>query len=99
MCSSDLVLPAGCDDEQFAALAVAEGVPVRWQADRHTIVVPAGPAFDDDEIGHGALAVVKAAEHTGWRWYTDPDRARWYRDWLDALYGPGHDAYRPAFPV
>ena len=94
-----VLLPDGCDDESFLAVAAGEGVPLWWRSDPTRLVIPAGPGFGDEEIGHGALAVVKAAEHTGWRWFCDPERARWYRDWLDELYGPGHDAYRPAFPV
>ena len=94
-----VLLPDGCDDEAFVAIAASEGVPLSWRRDPARIVIPAGPHFRDEEVTHGALAVVKAAEHTGWRWFCEPDRARWYRDLLDEWYGPGHDAYRPVFPV
>lgn len=58
---------------------------------------PLGPDFVDDEITHCVLGPVKAAEYTGVRWYTNPQRARWYHDLLLEWYGPEHDAYRCAF--
>ena len=61
------------------------------------LVSPIGPDFVDDEVVHAVLVMVKAAEYTGVRWYTDPARARWYNDLLTEWYGPAHDAYRMAF--
>lgn len=61
------------------------------------LVSPLGPNFVDDEVVHAVLVIVKAAEYTGTRWYTDPARARWYNDLLTEWYGPAHDAYRMAF--
>lgn len=61
------------------------------------IISPLGPDFVDDEITHAVLGPVKAAEYTGVRWYTDPERARWYNDLMLEWYSPEHDAYRMAF--
>jgi hypothetical protein len=61
------------------------------------ILSPLGPDFVDDEITHCVLGPVKAAEYTGVRWYTNPDRARWYNDLMLEWYGDQHDAYRCAF--
>lgn len=61
------------------------------------IFSPIGPDFVDDEITHCVLGPVKAAEYTGVRWYTNPERARWYNDLMLEWYGPEHDAYRCAF--
>lgn len=58
---------------------------------------PIGPFFTDEEVMHAVLGPVKAAEYTGVRWYTDPERARWYNDLMVEWYGPDHDAYRCAF--
>lgn len=61
------------------------------------IVAPLGPDFVDDEITHAVLGILKAAEYTGVRWYTDPDRAQWYGDLMFEWYGADHDAYRVQF--
>lgn len=61
------------------------------------VVSPLGPDFLDEEVIHSVLIVVKAAEYTGVRWYTDPERATWYNDLMLEWYGPTHDAYRMAF--
>ncbi len=61
------------------------------------LISPLGPDFNDEEVVHAVLVVVKAAEYTGVRWYTDPERARWYNDLMLEWYGPSHDAYRMAF--
>jgi hypothetical protein len=61
------------------------------------IVAPIGPDFTDDEVTHAVLGILKAAEYIGVRWYTDPERARWYEDLMRERYGPNHDAYRMAF--
>jgi hypothetical protein len=63
------------------------------------VISPIGPNFVDDEITHAVLGILKAAEYTGVRWYTDPGRARWYSDLLIEWYGPAHDAYHPAFAI
>jgi hypothetical protein len=63
------------------------------------VISPLGPDFGDDEITHAVLGILKAAEYTGVRWYTDPGRARWYSELLIGWYGPTHDAYHPAFEI
>lgn len=63
------------------------------------IVVPVAPTECDEELAQSVLGIVKAAEYTGWRWCEDRARARWYAEFLDDLYGPDHDAYRPAFDI
>lgn len=63
------------------------------------IISPLGPGFENDEIVHAVLGILKAAEYTGVRWYTDPERAAWYGNLMLEWYGPTHDAYRPAFLV
>jgi hypothetical protein len=63
------------------------------------VIPPLGSDFVDDEITHAVLGILKAAEYTGVRWYTDPGRARWYSDLLIGWYGPTHDAYHPAFEI
>jgi hypothetical protein len=61
------------------------------------IVAPLGPEFVADEITHAVLGILKAAEYTGVRWYTDPERAQWYGDLMFEWYGSTHDAYRVQF--
>jgi len=61
------------------------------------VISPLGPDFDDEQIVHAVLGILKAAEYTGVRWYTDPERAAWYGNLMLEWYGPKHDAYRPAF--
>lgn len=63
------------------------------------VMSPTGPDFVDDEITHAVLGILKAAEYTGVRWYTNPGRARWYGEMLVEWYGPEHDAYHPAFAI
>jgi hypothetical protein len=63
------------------------------------LLVPVGPDFTDEEAAHAVLGVVKAAEYLGVRWRTRPAQAARYSAFLDRLYGPGHDAYRPVFRV
>jgi len=63
------------------------------------LISPLGPDFLEEEIVHAVLVIVKAAEYTGVRWYTDPARASWYNDLMLEWYGPTHDAYRMAFVV
>jgi hypothetical protein len=50
-------------------------------------------------VSQVVLGIVKTAEYLGVRWRMDPNRAAAYADLMDATYGPGHDAYRPIFPV
>lgn len=73
----------------------------RLSADRlaRWVLSPLGPGFVDDEITHAVLGILKAAEYTGVRWYTSPGRARWYDELLHEWYGPGHDAFHPAFAI
>lgn len=61
------------------------------------VITPLGPDFVDDEITHAVLGILKAAEYTGVRWYTDPERAQWYGDLMFEWYGPDHDAFRVQF--
>jgi len=62
-----------------------------------TLLLPVGPTMTAEEIAHTVLGVVKAADYLGVRWWTDPARAADYAAWMTTLYGPGHDAFRPAF--
>lgn len=62
-------------------------------------VSPLGPDFVEDEVTQAVLGILKAAEYTGSRWYTNPGRARWYSDLLIDWYGSEHDAYHPAFEI
>lgn len=66
-------------------------VLARW------MLAPVGPNFSDEEVEQTVLGVVKAAEYLGVRWQLDPPRAAAYAALMDITYGPGHDAYRPAF--
>jgi len=63
------------------------------------VISPLGPDFVEDEVTHAVLGVLKAAEYTGVRWYTNPGRARWYGELMVEWYGPDHDAYHPAFAI
>ncbi len=74
-----------------AAAARTAANLARW------LLVPVGPEYTDTEIEHAVLGVVKASEHLGVRWRTDPGRAAEYAAMLDSTYGPDHDAYRPVF--
>jgi hypothetical protein len=78
---------------QRAALAATAERLGRW------LLAPVGPDYTDEEIKHAVLGVVKAAEYLGVRWRLDPARASEYADLMVAMYGPDHDAYRPAFIV
>lgn len=66
-------------------------VLARW------MLAPVGPNFSDEEVEQSVLGVVKAAEYLGVRWRLDPPRAAAYAALMDVTYGPGHDAYQPAF--
>lgn len=66
-------------------------VLARW------MLAPVGPHFSDEEVEQTVLGIVKAAEYLGVRWRLDPPRAAAYAALMDITYGPGHDAYRPAF--
>jgi hypothetical protein len=66
-------------------------VLARW------MLAPVGPNFSDEEVEQTVLGIVKAAEYLGVRWRLDPTRAAAYAALMDITYGPGHDAYRPAF--
>ncbi|MCY4020140.1 MAG: hypothetical protein OXG39_12105 [Chloroflexi bacterium] len=85
----------------YAALR-ADGAPdhrataanlARW------LYVPVGPDYSFEEIKHGVLGIVKAAEYLGVRWRSNPAHAAEYADLMDRTYGDGHDAYRPLFAL
>ncbi|MCY4091816.1 MAG: hypothetical protein OXF62_13430 [Caldilineaceae bacterium] len=61
--------------------------------------VPVGPEYTLEEIKHGVLGIVKAAEYLGVRWRTNPAYAAEYASLMDRTYGAGHDAYRPLFAL
>jgi len=63
------------------------------------LLLPASPFYTEKEIRGAVLGVVKAAEYLGVRWRTNLQQAQAYAALMDAMYGPGHDAYRPAFEV
>ncbi|MGH2617664.1 MAG: hypothetical protein ACRDJC_20720 [Thermomicrobiales bacterium] len=86
----------------YVAYQVTRDLALTRQTAEHLarwVISPIGPDYVDDEITHAVLGILKAAEYTGVRWYTDPGRARWYSDLLIAWYGPTHDAYHPAFTI
>jgi hypothetical protein len=72
-----------------ASIAMLE----RW------LFVPVSADDDSTILKQAILGVVKTAEYLGLRWRTDPVRAAHYAAKLDEIYGPEHDAYRPAFPT
>lgn len=85
----------------YAALR-ADGAPdhrgtaanlARW------LYVPVGPDYSFEEIKHGVLGIVKAAEYLGVRWRSNPAHAAEYAALMDRTYGNGHDAYRPLFAL
>ncbi len=85
----------------YAALR-ADGAPdhrataanlARW------LYVPVGPDYTVEEIKHGVLGIVKAAEYLGVRWRSNPAHAVEYAALMDQTYGAGHDAYRPLFAL
>ena len=85
----------------YAALR-ADGAPnhretaanlARW------LYVPVGPDYTLEEIKHGVLGIVKAAEYLGVRWRSNPAYAVEYATLMDRTYGDGHDAYRPLFAL
>ncbi len=85
----------------YAALR-ADGAPdhrgtaanlARW------LYVPVGPDYTIEEIKHGVLGIVKAAEYLGVRWRSNPAHAAEYAAMVDRAYGAGHDAYRPLFAL
>ena len=63
------------------------------------LYVPVGPDYTFEEIKHGVLGIVKAAEYLGVRWRSNPTHAAEYADLMDQTYGAGHDAYRPLFAL
>jgi hypothetical protein len=76
-----------------ARLAPSAAAIARW------LLVPAGPDDDEPALAQAVLGVVKAAEYLGVRWWTRPTQAAAYAAHLTSIYGPDHDAYRPAFDV
>jgi hypothetical protein len=69
----------------------------RSQMLRCWFLVPVGPRYSQEEIGHAVLGLVKVSDYLGVRWFTDPARAAGYSAAMTARYGPDHDAYRPLF--
>lgn len=63
------------------------------------LLAPLGLHATSAVIDQTVLGLAKAAEYLGVRWYTNPRRAAAYAALLDERYGPGHDAYRPAFAL
>ena len=63
------------------------------------LYVPVGPDYSVEEIKHGVLGIVKAAEYLGVRWRGNPALAAEYAALMDRTYGAGHDAYRPLFAL
>ena len=61
------------------------------------LLAPLGLHATSDVIDQTVLGIAKAAEYLGVRWYTNPQRAAAYAYLLTEMYGPEHDAYRPAF--
>ena len=78
----------GAPDHRVTAANLA-----RW------LYVPVGPDYTVEEIKHGVLGVVKAAEYLGVRWRSNPAYAAEYADLMDQTYGNEHDAYRPLFAL
>ncbi|MCY3572682.1 MAG: hypothetical protein OXG92_11125 [Chloroflexi bacterium] len=78
----------GAPDHRATAANLA-----RW------LYVPIGPDYTFEEIKHGVLGIVKAAEYLGVRWRSNPAHAAEYADLMDRTYGAGHDAYRPLFAL
>ncbi|MCY4146297.1 MAG: hypothetical protein OXE95_08260 [Chloroflexi bacterium] len=78
----------GAPDHQATAANLA-----RW------LYVPVGPDYTFEEIKHGVLGIVKAAEYLGVRWRSNPAYAAEYADLMNRTYGDGHDAYRPLFAL
>jgi hypothetical protein len=62
------------------------------------LISPVGPDFLE-ETKHAVLVMVKTGDYTGTRWFTNPERARWYNDLLIEWYGPSHDAYHACFEL
>jgi hypothetical protein len=75
----------------MASHAANASVLERW------LYVPVCAHEETEFLKQSVLGVVKTAEYLGLRWRTDPMRAAQYAAKLDEIYGPGHDAYRPAF--
>jgi hypothetical protein len=84
----------------YAAYQVTRDRALTFRTAAHLarwVITPLGPDFNEDEVVHAVLGILKAAEYTGVRWYTDAERAAWYGNLMLEWYGPAHDAYRPAF--
>lgn len=63
------------------------------------LLVPVGPSYTEEEVKHAILGLAKTADYLGLRWYTDPPHAADYAAMMTGLYGAGHDAYQPVFPL
>jgi hypothetical protein len=82
----------------YAALRSERGALTQRNLERW-LALPVTPDYDEEQIRHTVLGIVKAAEYLGVRWRTDPAHAAAYAAWMDELYGPRHDAYRPNFSI
>lgn len=82
----------------YAALRSGCGIATQRNLERW-LALPAAPGYGEEQIRHTVLGIVKAAEYLGVRWRTDPVHAAAYAALMDELYGSGHDAYRPNFPI
>jgi len=82
----------------YAALRSGCGIATQRNLERW-LALPAAPGYDEEQIRHTVLGIVKAAEYLGVRWRTDPAHAAVYAALMDELYGSQHDAYRPNFPT
>jgi hypothetical protein len=86
----------------YVAYQVTQDSALTRQSAEHLarwVFSPVGPDFVEDEVTHAVLGVLKGAEYTGVRWYTNPGRARWYHEMLIDWYGPEHDAFHAAFAI
>lgn len=82
----------------YAALHSGCGAATQRHLERW-VALPAAPGYDEEQIRHTVLGIVKTAEYLGVRWRTDPAHAAAYAALMEELYGPEHDAYRPNFPT
>lgn len=82
----------------YAALRSGCGIATQRNLERW-LALPAAPGYDEEQIRHTVLGIVKTAEYLGVRWRIDPAHAAAYAALMDEMYGFGHDAYRPNFPT
>jgi hypothetical protein len=82
----------------YAALRSGCGAATHRHLERW-LALPVAPGYGEEQISHTVLGIVKTAEYLGVRWRTDPTHAAAYAALMDEIYGPGHDAYCPIFPI